>query len=199
MNTDKVRIPKQKRSIEIKKRIKETAQKLFSERGYHNTSSNEIVKAAGVSIGAFYSYFSDKKALFIEILHEYNQNVVAQVPLKDLQGDDLREIIQQYILAVLDAHNYSPEFHREILAMTYADVEIKAIVDRYEGEMLGQIKKLLDENRGLTRITDTGNAAYLIFKSVEEVVHSIRVFNRPCDEAALIYELTDMLCAYVLK
>lgn len=64
MDADKVRIPKQKRSIEIKNKIKRTAQELFSEKGYYNTSSNDIVKAAGVSIGAFYSYFKDKKALF---------------------------------------------------------------------------------------------------------------------------------------
>nr|WP_319489235.1 TetR/AcrR family transcriptional regulator [uncultured Caproiciproducens sp.] len=199
MSADKVRIPKQKRSIEIKKKIKVTAQELFSEKGYYNTSSNEIVKAAGSSIGAFYSYFSDKKALFIEILHEYNQNIVAQVQVKTIQDDDPKIIIRQYILAVLDAHSYSPEFHREILAMTYADEEIRNIVDHYEAEMIKQIAQLLNRNRKLIRVTDTNNAAFLIFKSVEEVVHSIRIFSHSCDESAIIRELTDMICSYVLK
>jgi len=199
MNADKVRIPKQKRSIEIKKKIKTTAQELFSENGYYNTSSNEIVKAAGSSIGAFYSYFSDKKALFIEILHEYNQNIVAQVQVKTIHNDDPKIIIRQYILAVLDAHSYSPEFHREILAMTYADEEIRNIVEHYEAEMVNHIAQLLNENRKLIKVTDTNNAAFLIFKSVEEVVHSIRIFTRFCDESAMIRELTDMICSYVLK
>lgn len=199
MNEDRVRIPKQKRSIEIKKKIKAIAQELFSEKGYYNTSSNDIVKAAGVSIGAFYSYFKDKKALFIEILHEYNQNVVAQVPIQTLRDDNLRDMIELYILAVLHAHSYSPEFHREILAMTYHDEEIKKIIDHYENEMVNQVAQLLDRNRSLTRITETDQAAFLIYKSVEEVVHSIRVFARPCDETVLLRELTDMICAYVLK
>ncbi len=199
MNKDKVRIPKQKRSIEIKKKIKATAQELFSEKGYYNTSSNEIVKIAGVSIGAFYSYFNDKKALFIEILHEYNQNVVAQVPIKSFQYGDIKEMIEQYILAVLQAHSYSPEFHREILAMAYADDEIRGIIDHYEAAMIAQLTQLLNENRSLIRITDIEQGAYLIFKSVEEVIHNIRVFAHPCDETALIHELTDMISLYVIK
>ena len=199
MAADKVRIPKQKRSIEIKNKIKRTAKKLFSEKGYHNTSSNNIVKAAGVSIGAFYSYFKDKKALFIEILHEYNQNVVAQVSMKDLRDADLRVIIEQYILAVLHAHSYSPQFHREILAMAYEDNEIKSILDYYEAAMIGQIAQLLKENHSLTRITDADHAAFLIFKTVEEVVHGIKMFNYPCDEAGMIKELTDMICSYTLR
>ena len=199
MTAGKVRIPKQKRSADMKKKIKVTAQELFSEKGYYNTSSNEIVRAAGSSIGAFYSYFSDKKALFIEILHEYNQNIVAQVQVKTIQEDDPKLIISQYIRAVLDAHSYSPELHREILAMTYADKEIRDIVAHYEMEMVNQIVQLLNENRNLIRVTDINHAAYLIFKSVEEVVHSIRIFAYSCDESALIRELTDMICLYVLK
>lgn len=199
MDGKRVRIPKQKRSIEIKNRIKRTAQELFAQKGYHGTSSNEIVKVAGVSIGAFYSYFKDKRAVFIEILHEYNQNIVAQVPMQSLQSSDLREIIKQYILAVRDAHSYSPKFHREILAMAYEDDGIKNILDHYESKMIEQIAQILHENRTLTRITDSDHAAVLIFKCVEEVVHSIRVFDDNNDEDALIGELTDMICLYVLK
>lgn len=86
-----------------------------------------------------------------------------------------------------------------ILAMTYWDDEIKDIIHHYEAAMIRQIAQLLNENRTLIRITDVDHAAYLIFKSVEEVVHSIRVFAHPCDEAAMIRELTDMMLLYVLK
>ena len=49
------RVPTQKRSIEKKQRIKDAALKLMSEKGYFATSSNEIAREAGVSIGTFYS------------------------------------------------------------------------------------------------------------------------------------------------
>ncbi len=63
----KVRIPRQKRGIETKGRIIQAARGLFSRKGFHGTNSKEIASAAGVSIGSFYSYFQDKKALFLEV------------------------------------------------------------------------------------------------------------------------------------
>ncbi|WP_329886931.1 TetR/AcrR family transcriptional regulator [Pseudoramibacter faecis] len=57
MHSEKTRIPKQKRSIARKRLIKKTALRLFSEKGYSNVSTNEIAKAANVSIGSLYSYF----------------------------------------------------------------------------------------------------------------------------------------------
>lgn len=40
-----------------------TAQQLFYTKGYENTSVNDIIKAVGVSKGAFYHYFNSKQAV----------------------------------------------------------------------------------------------------------------------------------------
>lgn len=63
----RVRIPKQRRSRERKQRIMDTALALSLRRRPAGTSSNEIARQAGVSIGTFYSYFEDKRSLFLEI------------------------------------------------------------------------------------------------------------------------------------
>ncbi|HAW15603.1 MAG TPA: hypothetical protein DCW41_02750 [Clostridiales bacterium] len=76
---ERIRIPKQKRSIEKKQRIKDAAMKLMSEKGYHQTSSNEIAKEAGVSIGTFYSYFKDKKELYAELVADIYAVVLTTV------------------------------------------------------------------------------------------------------------------------
>ena len=198
-DAQKVRVPRQKRSIEVKNRIKAAAVDLFSEKGYHNTSTNEIAREAGVSIGSLYSYFADKKAVFTETLHEYNRNVVGQVSVVRLDGGaDIPKLVADYIRAVLEAHSYSPEFHREILVMTYGHEDIRGIMDLYEDGMIGRIEELLRLNRDKTVVTDFRTAAYLIFKSVEEVVHGIKVFGRPCDEEVLLSELAAMICRYLL-
>lgn len=55
--------PKQQRSIEKREHIKKTALDLFSTKGYHKTTTNEIAKQAGIPVGSFYTYFQDKTAL----------------------------------------------------------------------------------------------------------------------------------------
>ncbi|MBF2595554.1 TetR/AcrR family transcriptional regulator, partial [Listeria welshimeri] len=59
-----VRTPIQKRSLEKKQKIINAGFELFCEKGYYQTSTNEICKRAGVSTGALYSYFTDKKDIF---------------------------------------------------------------------------------------------------------------------------------------
>lgn len=53
----------EKTKYDIKEKIFTAAQKLFVEKGFHNTSMPDIVREAGVSTGAIYHYFSGKEEL----------------------------------------------------------------------------------------------------------------------------------------
>lgn len=60
-----IREPIQKRSIEKKTKIIKAGLDLFSEKGFYKTNTVAIAKAAGVSTGTVYSYFKDKKDIYI--------------------------------------------------------------------------------------------------------------------------------------
>jgi AcrR family transcriptional regulator len=49
---------------EAKSRILEAANKVFSEKGYHEATMDDIAKRLGVSKGAIYLYFASKEVLF---------------------------------------------------------------------------------------------------------------------------------------
>ena len=51
--------------------ILETSFKLFLQKSFKEVTMNEIVKATGLSKGAFYHYFPSKEHLFNEIIDEY--------------------------------------------------------------------------------------------------------------------------------
>ena len=65
------RVPIQKRSIEKKQKILDAGFALFCEKGYYRTNTTEIAKCAGVSTGALYSYFKDKREVYIAALDSY--------------------------------------------------------------------------------------------------------------------------------
>jgi AcrR family transcriptional regulator len=48
----------------------EAARRVFERDGYHGTTVSAVVQAAGLSQGAFYLYFSDKKGVFAALQEE---------------------------------------------------------------------------------------------------------------------------------
>ena len=67
----KTRVPTQKRSIEKRQKIVKAGFDLFCEKGYYKTNTAEIAKYAGVSTGALYSYFEDKRQIFTEAFQQH--------------------------------------------------------------------------------------------------------------------------------
>jgi AcrR family transcriptional regulator len=61
-------------------RLLQAAEEVFSERGFHGASIEEIVERAGYTSGAFYSNFENKEELFLALFDARNAEL-----LKDLQ------------------------------------------------------------------------------------------------------------------
>lgn len=67
----KIRKPIQKRSVQTMAVISKAGFDLFCEKGYYNTNTTEIAKRADVSTGAIYSYFRDKREIYIAAFDQY--------------------------------------------------------------------------------------------------------------------------------
>ncbi|MDQ0242818.1 AcrR family transcriptional regulator [Bacillus fengqiuensis] len=81
-------------------RIIETAMKLFSQKGYHSTSIQEIAENSGIAKGSIYNYFSSKEDLFMSIFKHYHErlfNKVSQVEQNETLSDHDMFAEQLYI------------------------------------------------------------------------------------------------------
>jgi AcrR family transcriptional regulator len=67
-------------------RIIETAMKLFSQKGYHSTSIQEIAENSGIAKGSIYNYFSSKEDLFMSIFKHYHERLFNRVSQIEKDG-----------------------------------------------------------------------------------------------------------------
>jgi TetR/AcrR family transcriptional regulator len=69
--------------------IVEAAMKLFSEKGFHNVSIQEIATEAEFATGTIYNFFESKEALYCEIMDAAANNVLSLV--RPILGGDATE------------------------------------------------------------------------------------------------------------
>jgi len=76
--------------------IMEAALKLFTERGFHGTSTAEISKEAGVATGTLFNYFPTKEdlinSLYFEVKGQLSQNMGKELEAQSTLQDKFRKI-----------------------------------------------------------------------------------------------------------
>lgn len=78
------------------------ARQLFEERTYDGTSTSDIVRAAGVTRGALYHHFEDKRDLLRAVFIEIQEEVAQRVLTSALAHDDPWEFFVAGWMAFLD-------------------------------------------------------------------------------------------------
>ena len=79
---------KQQASLETSKKILAIARQHFSLKGYAEASLEEIVDELGMTRGALYHHFGNKKALFIAVLAQIQSELGSYVEQNALEAHD---------------------------------------------------------------------------------------------------------------
>lgn len=140
------REPRQTRAIEKKKKIAQAGFKLFCDKGFHNTNTNEIAKEAGVSIGIVYHYFKDKKSIFLavmdQVIPKFDVNMIKQLHLsKDRK--ELEAFFSDIIDKNVQLHVMSKVPHEEFHAMRHFDPDIAEYMNHFNEQLLSSIAEAL--------------------------------------------------------
>ncbi len=88
------RLPRKEREfLRHRQEILETALELFSEKGFHNVSMNEIAQKAEFAVGTMYKFFENKedlyKALVLEQSDKFHRTLTAAI---EGPGDEIEKI-----------------------------------------------------------------------------------------------------------
>src|SRR4030095_9654299 len=73
------RLTRAEKSAQTRAQLMASARQLFLRRGFHAASLELVAEEAGFTIGAVYSRFGSKADLFLAILDEHIDRIVAEV------------------------------------------------------------------------------------------------------------------------
>lgn len=135
---EKIRQPKQQRSIDKKNRIISAGYELFAEKGYFNTNTAEIAKKAGVSTGIVYGYFRDKRDILIDVLDIYIEKVSARLYSIFEEKDasvGLFELASEALDVTVEIHRGNAAIHEALHSLTATDIQVGEKFLLLENEM----------------------------------------------------------------
>ena len=70
----------------MRRRVLDAAAEAFQSRGYHSTSTHDIMRAAGVTGGALHHHFRSKKELAVAVIRERVARAVEQTWIEPVQS-----------------------------------------------------------------------------------------------------------------
>lgn len=209
MDQEKVKkklLPKQKRSIATKNKIKKTARKLFAQKGYYKVTTNMIAKEAEVPIGSFYNYFENKEDLILELIKDFNDdyynNTIDQfnsVINRSWKEEDILDYtIQTLEIFILNKHLSDP-FLKVIHALQFTEEEVLKLSEAIRTTELDTIEIYLNKVRGHIPVENIELKAKLIHVSAENLALYINHLGIDFSHQDLIRENAQMILSYLRK
>ena len=173
-----IREPIKANSIEKKKKIIDAGLKLFSEKGYYNTNTAEIAKAAGVSTGIVYQYFNDKKDILLYAVKKYFEEIFTPIE-KMFENTKLDEDLDSFILdlihTAIKSHEQHSIAHEEMIAMSHLDDDVHDLFIESEHKIVDTILKFL-ENNGYS-VPHLHDKVHMAYSTIENLCHEYIYHN----------------------
>lgn len=154
-----------------------SAAKLFAERGFDATQTPDIAQDAGVSVGTFYRYFTDKKEIYLETtrrdLTQSYHNVLDRLTPARFVGKERRATIQETLRILLDDVAARPETMRLCVEMSMRDEQVAALkedFDRFAQQRLATLIRVICSPED---VPDPEATAYIVHTAVMACAYKI--------------------------
>lgn len=189
------RAPRQARSRATVDAIIEATARVLALRGYAGCTTNHIAEVAGVSVGSFYQYFSDKDAAVVELANRVADESLAYSwdHIADADNDQSRVDAWLSALAARAANQEG------LLRVLFQQVPYIWSTPGVRRAMLGALDVVAQLDPRQQEADDNGHErALIIVKSVVAVLLEIATNDTLRGRRdAVVHELTAMISSYL--
>lgn len=202
MEKKNLRVPQQKRSIAKKEQIIEAAERVFKRSGFFGTTTDEIAKEAGFSVGSVYSYFADKKDILIACCNRFGQSLTDDIceEIGNLSDTgDIQETIRRAVEILQKSHvGYSHIYHDEVMSLQYRDADVKNYFIGIQKSLMDAVMKAMD-SKGYA-FTYPEEQTFLLFQMLEGIEDELAFHENPkIDHDILIQQCVQLIASMLTK
>ncbi len=140
---------KRKTKEERKTEIQEAAKKVFFEKGFRNTTMEDVVKATSLSKGGVYQYYKNTKTILFDIMQNGNYlryERTESIINKFSKTENTAEIMTQVIMAKLFDKVPEKKLYLMFLAEILYDKDYEALFFELEEQSLKLFIKNMHQN-----------------------------------------------------
>ncbi|MFH1135332.1 MAG: TetR/AcrR family transcriptional regulator [Pseudomonadota bacterium] len=195
--------PVQKRALETRRKILESARALFSEIGFEATTTHLIAQGAGVSVGGLYAHFPNKEEIFLRLIadqaehvHDVTRSCLARTAEEKMSPADAIDHIFSASYAV-----YSREVKLNLEVARFARVNSRAaeIHDYWEGRESRLVADWMAGDKAALNVDDVEAAVTVVARSAHEVFQYLYKNHGQVDPDRILRHLTLMIKRFLLK
>jgi TetR/AcrR family transcriptional regulator, cholesterol catabolism regulator len=138
---------RERKKREVERRIREAAARLFSERGYEQTTVEDIAAAADVSKGTFFNYFARKDALLVALAEEQVEALRRDLgPVESWEGTGEAQLRRFFLYLAAHAER-DPSLSKTMVVENMRTYWLRDADDRVEQAFRDLVIKVLEGGR----------------------------------------------------
>ena len=162
---------RERKRVETRERIFDAALRLFAERGYLETTVEDITEAADVGKGTFFNYFRTKE----HVLAQYGEERIEQISRaleRVRNGESVLSVLEELTANLAGRSSESPELLRSVFAAHLSCAPVRAELQKRihrARKLMGEIFAVGQQRGDIRRdipATDLGQLVRLIFMGV---------------------------------
>jgi TetR/AcrR family transcriptional regulator, fatty acid metabolism regulator protein len=172
------------------------ASRAFAEKGYETTSITEIARAADVSDGLIYKYFSNKRDLLEHVLRKFYERLIEDVGEKVARGTGFREqfyiLISEHLSTFVAQRDLCRLFISEVrIASDYRGSAIQQLNRRYTSILIKMVDDAVTSGE-IPQAIDPRIVRDMMFGAIEHSAWRHTIGKRPLDVQRMAHAITDI-------
>jgi AcrR family transcriptional regulator len=190
---------RQERSRRSYQALIDAATELFGTHAYDAVGTPEIAQRAGVSVGTYYRYFTDKHEIYLEIarrtMASAHKATIDDLGPERFVGRARHETIAATVDALFEHVMTRPLLSRSIIEMSLRDPKVAELRRAFESLAVQRLARLISAIAPSSVIGDPYATAYVLHACALECAHGVAgsIGPIPIDAARIKSALTKLI------